>query len=155
MINKKPERLTPVQALLVLAEHLPVNTQIPKHIKHWLLTALNSVIRGECNSIDDALGLSVGPGEAHKRLCRIVQQSKRDDLLHSAASCLPGSLNAKATTISEALKEFDKSADSVPDDCHIILLKLIKEHPDAPMSRQQIKRILDNDTTAQREMLIK
>jgi hypothetical protein len=80
---------TPIDACLSAIEYLQENRdQLPEELSDWLLPGLLRVRSGYAKTIDDSLGLSVGPGEARQRLCYVWRTRERNLLIRAAAANL-------------------------------------------------------------------
>jgi hypothetical protein len=80
---------TPIDACLSAIEYLQENRdQLPEELSDWLLPGLLRVRSGYAKTIDDSLGLSVGPGEARQRLCYVWRTRERNRLIREAADNL-------------------------------------------------------------------
>lgn len=81
-------QITPIDAALELIDHLegkPDRTDI----EEWLLQGFKRCRSGHVKSLDEGLGLSVGPGQAKERLCYRWKVGERNRLIREAAGQLP------------------------------------------------------------------
>jgi hypothetical protein len=145
----------PIQFFRLTRAALEEGTPLPPAAARWLRDGLRRYARG-CATLDEALGLNVGRGEAHLRAARLIEQGDRDDLVLEIASHLDGTASAKATVIAEAVCEFGKyGGDGLPEAAALTLGRLVMRHgAKAPASRSSVLRILQGDTAPQRAGLV-
>lgn len=111
---------------------------IPGDARRWLRDGLRRYARG-ADSLDEALGLGVGPGQAWQKPARVLRREQIEDALVAAAERIPGSLNQQATAIADRLCGLD----AVPNDASRILAVALDQSPrEMPRSRTAILRIL-------------
>jgi hypothetical protein len=141
----------PVRLFRLARAALEEGEPLPASAARWLRDGLRRYARG-CATLDEALGLNVGRGEAHLRAARLIEQGDRETLVLEAARHLTGSSSAKATVIAEAIRSFgERGGDGLPDDSVEAIGRLLLYHGTrAPSSRSQIMRILEGDTIPQR-----
>lgn len=81
--------ITPIDASLELIAHLE-RKKDRTELEDWLLHGFKLCRSGHARSLDEGLGLAVGPGEAHKRLCYVWRTRERNRLIREAATNLCG-----------------------------------------------------------------
>ena len=80
--------LTPIDATLNFMECLEQKKELSEDVTSWLLAGLQRYRAGYEKTLDDALGLSVGPGQAHDRLPVVWRKRERNRLIRQAAANL-------------------------------------------------------------------
>lgn len=78
-------QITPIDAALELIDHLEGKRDLSPESKAWLLTGLKRYRSGYMKTLDDSLGLSVGPGQARDKLCYVWRTRERNRLIRAAA----------------------------------------------------------------------
>jgi hypothetical protein len=97
--------LTPIDATLNVIECLERKQELSEDLVTWLLSGLQRYRAGYEKTLDDALGLSVGPGQAHERLPYVWRKRERNQLIREAAARLRREVNKTlaAETIAYAM----------------------------------------------------
>jgi hypothetical protein len=97
--------LTPIDATLNVIECLERKQELSEDLVTWLLSGLQRYRAGYEKTLDDALGLSVGPGRAHERLPYVWRKRERNQLIREAAARLRREVNKTlaAETIAYAM----------------------------------------------------
>lgn len=140
----------PADLLAALLEALDAEAEMPHEVRAWLKAGFRDFIRG--TELERALGLSVGPGQAHAHVRNLMFRARRDRLIREAAARLPGSLHGRAVTISRAIRTFGQGgADNLPEPVLHTIAVLIFEHGvHTPTSRAQVARILRGESLTSR-----
>ncbi len=90
--------ITPIDACLNTIDYLQKNRdQLPEELTEWLLPGLLKLRSGRIKNLNDALGLSVGPGEARQQLCYVYPTRERNRLIREAAAKLKTAYDDKLT----------------------------------------------------------
>lgn len=143
----------PVDLLSTLLECLDAEQDIPAPVRAWLRTGLRDYLRGE--ALERALGLAVGPGQAHAHVRNLLFRARRDKLIREVAGLLPsGSIHGRAVTIASALQTFGhEGRGDMPEEVFAAVGRLIFENGiDLPRSRYQIARILRGECMTARRL---
>ncbi|PVY78188.1 hypothetical protein C8D92_102228 [Tamilnaduibacter salinus] len=80
--------ITPPDAFLQLIDHLERDEEPPAPLKSWYLSGLKAYRSGTARTLDEALGLAVGPGQAREKPCYVWRTRQRDQLIKEAAGHL-------------------------------------------------------------------
>jgi hypothetical protein len=78
-------QITPIEAALELIDTLEGKRDLSEELRTWLLTGMKQYRSGHIKTLDDSLGLSVGPGRAQERLCYVWRTRERNRLIREAA----------------------------------------------------------------------
>lgn len=145
------DRVEAVQLLKATRAALEEGERIPPRAARWLRDGIRHYARG-ARTLDEALGLAVGPGQAHQRAVRLMEQAEREEFILDAANHLDGGISARATILAEAVRGFGHhGAEDLPEAAGLAIARGIMRHGDKlPYSRSHIMRILQGDTTPQR-----
>lgn len=81
-------QITPIDAALEWIDYLEGKRDLSDESKAWLLAGLKRYRSGYMKTLDDSLGLSVGPGEARQRLCYVWLTRERNRFIRDAARTL-------------------------------------------------------------------
>jgi hypothetical protein len=82
------DTIKPVDKAMAFIDWLEKDPHIPEHLEVWLKSAFTRYRGGHEKTLDDALGLSVGPGQAHDRLPAVWRKRERNRLIRQAAGNL-------------------------------------------------------------------
>ncbi|WP_286749421.1 hypothetical protein [Marinobacter sp. UBA2688] len=82
-------QITPIDAALELIDHLEGKRDLSPESKAWLLIGLKQYRSGYMKTLDDSLGLSVGPGQARDKLCYVWRTRERNRLIRESARQMP------------------------------------------------------------------
>ncbi|MDS1310504.1 hypothetical protein [Marinobacter xiaoshiensis] len=85
--------LSPIDATLNVIECLERKQELSEDLVIWLLSGLQRYRSGYDKTLDDALGLSVGPGRAHERLPAVWRKRERNRLIREIATRLKSEVN--------------------------------------------------------------
>ena len=81
-------QISPVDDALEFIEFLEGKRDLSEELKARQLQAYKRYRSGYAKSLDDALGLSVGPGQAREKLCYVWRTRERNRLIRDAAQKL-------------------------------------------------------------------
>lgn len=147
---------TPVESFMLAVHRLETGQALGDALSRWLAAAFRAFANDEYKSLEQALGLSVMQGYAHKRLGRVWRQAVRDQLIHELCHNLQQSPHGRHATkiglshlIAAGLRD-EACTVAWSEVCQAIIEKLRRDFPRCPKSAKQIERILDKETTAQK-----
>ena len=125
------ESIAMLQRLRVALED---DEPLPGDARRWLRDGLRQYARG-APSLDDALGLRVGPGEAWRKPSRVMWRDHVEKRIVEAAKSIEGTDNQRAARIAQHVS----GEATLPADAQRIVAEVID---DMPASRSAILRIL-------------
>lgn len=142
--------ITPIEAALELIDTLEGKEDLT-HLEEWLLRGFKLYRAGEAKTLDKALGLAVGPGQARDRLCYKWRHSERNQLIREAAQHLiaeHGKVPA-AKIIADAMNNGVKSLGGPETwNVQVILVRLrtlAMKQQDDHIKFQRVVQIIDGD----------
>lgn len=95
---------SPIDATFELMDSLEHGEDLPDDIREWLLRALKLYAWGQVRTLDEGLGLAVGPGKGADKLCNVWRRRQRNHLIREAAYHMTGLTKCqRAKIISDAM----------------------------------------------------
>lgn len=140
----------PADLLAALLAALAAGEPIPALVRGWLHAGLRDYLRG--TELERALGLAVGPGQAHSHVRNLLFRARRDRLIRETAAMFEGSVHGRALRVARAIQTFGRDgAEHLPGPVLDAVAHLILENGiDLPRSSKQLARILKGETVAAR-----
>lgn len=139
----------PADLLASLLAALDAEQPLPPAVRAWLHAGVRDYLRGE--GLERALGLAVGPGQAHRHVRNLMCRARRDRLICETAAMLPGSVHGRAVRVARAIQTFGRGGADLPGPALRAVAQLIFEHGVlVPRSAKQVERILRGETLAAR-----
>ena len=117
----------------------------------WAALRLRHYLRSAGESVDACLGLKPRQGGQHETPWALGNSTRRDGLIRDLVRLLPGTVTAKAETLSDWIKSGGPPPGS-PTQTTEKYRNLLSAFPDTPASARQLTRILKGQTIAARVM---
>lgn len=117
----------------------------------WAALKLRHYLRSTGSSVDACLGLKPRQGGQHETPWALSNSTRRDGLICDLVRLLPGTITAKAETLSGWIKSGGPPTGS-PTQTTEKYHNLLRAFPDTPASARQLTRILKGQTVAARVM---
>lgn len=139
---------------LRLKASLQANRALPPDVRDWLLSGLEAYERDRptVGSLDAALGMTVGPGEAWRHPIRQMRRAEIEAEFLVVADLAGGRGSRQAGLISESLLGLRYRLPGMALD---YLFRLQRRHgAELPTSRSAILQILRGETAAQRDGVV-
>lgn len=95
-VNDFRRQITPIDAALEWIDYLEGKPDRNEY-EEWQLESWKLYRDGKAATLEKAMGLAVGPGEARQRLCYVYPIRKRNQLIREAAASLSADYDATVT----------------------------------------------------------
>lgn len=142
--HQPPERMAPLAALRITAEHLERGIAVPPEAAAIVSTALRAYLDGVTSDLTGALGLRPRRGGRNETPLALERMRARDADILRIYQRQEGSKSAKAERVAQLMSASPESLRVTEQEMFAYLLQLHQDHGDQlPTSMRQVLRVVD------------